>query len=236
MSRALQIAVTLFLLLSISHAQNKNQIIGHIFYGGESARSDEQLRPLEGILVRALDSEKKLINVSQLTNKQGKFFLVVPPNIRVFRILVSDPNSEYWMYEPNGVKPNNADQQDLGKIYLYPRSFKLNGSQIQQQIAAAQTLEKFDKKSADKFKIAVFSEYPMEVRSQIQNALQTDPELSSTNIHVSVNAENIELSGTVPHDQEKQTAKRIAQNHVGDERVKDYMVVRTAMPASTPPK
>jgi osmotically-inducible protein OsmY len=63
------------------------------------------------------------------------------------------------------------------------------------------------------------------LKSQIDNAIQSEPTLSGANIQVMVSDSNITLMGSAPTGKEKQTAKRIAQSYAGNRRVLDNITV-----------
>lgn len=69
-----------------------------------------------------------------------------------------------------------------------------------------------------------------DVQSQIQTALQQDPKLANANINVSVSGNKLELSGTVPSNDEKKQAEQIAKSHAGNLKVKNHIKVASANP------
>jgi osmotically-inducible protein OsmY len=73
------------------------------------------------------------------------------------------------------------------------------------------------------------------VQSDIQAALQKEPTLATANINVQVSGKSVELLGTVPSKDAKDTAEQIAKAHSGGLDVKNHLKVG---PASTgaPPK
>jgi hypothetical protein len=64
-----------------------------------------------------------------------------------------------------------------------------------------------------------------DVQSQIQTAIQQDPKLANANITVAVKGKNLELTGTVPSNDEKKQAGEIAKSHAGDLKVKNHIKV-----------
>ncbi len=64
-----------------------------------------------------------------------------------------------------------------------------------------------------------------ELKSQLDNAYQSEPTLSGANIQTNVTDTTVELSGTVPTGKEKTTAKRIAQSYSGNRKVVDRLTV-----------
>ena len=71
------------------------------------------------------------------------------------------------------------------------------------------------------------------VQSDIQAALQKEPTLAASNINVQVSGKSVELLGTVPSKDAKDTAEQIAKAHSGGLDVKNHLKVG---PASAPPK
>ena len=73
------------------------------------------------------------------------------------------------------------------------------------------------------------------VQSDIQAALQKEPTLATANINVQVSGRSVDLLGTVPSKDAKDTAEQIAKAHSGGLDVKNHLKVG---PASTgaPPK
>ncbi len=78
---------------------------------------------------------------------------------------------------------------------------------------------------------------PQDAQSQIQRALNNDPNLHSDAILVSVQGNDLDLTGDVASDQEKDAAKKIAEKYAGSMRVRDHLKVRGSAPGpnSKPP-
>jgi BON domain len=72
-----------------------------------------------------------------------------------------------------------------------------------------------------------------EARSQITEKLQSEPGLSSRNIHVDVTDSAIQLTGTVPTTNQSLLAQRIAQSYAGTRRVNNNLMVETSSPGAT---
>src|SRR5262245_246048 len=66
------------------------------------------------------------------------------------------------------------------------------------------------------------------VQSDIQSALQKDPTLASSNVNVQVTDKGVELSGSVPTQDAKSAAERIATSHSGGLPVKNRIKVSEA--------
>ena len=64
-----------------------------------------------------------------------------------------------------------------------------------------------------------------DVQGNIQSALQKDPSLANSTISVQVNGKFVELSGTVPTREAKETAERIAKENAGEMKVKSSLKV-----------
>ena len=68
-----------------------------------------------------------------------------------------------------------------------------------------------------------------DVQSTIQSAIQKDPSLASANVTVEVkNGKSVELSGTVPSKDAKESAGRIAKENSGGLKVKNHLKVASA--------
>jgi len=65
-----------------------------------------------------------------------------------------------------------------------------------------------------------------QLQSQIQQALQNEPSLSSDSVQVNVTSDKIELTGTVANSKDRKTAKRIAQSFAGNRQVVDHLTVQ----------
>jgi osmotically-inducible protein OsmY len=64
-----------------------------------------------------------------------------------------------------------------------------------------------------------------DVQKEIQTALQKDPTLTGANVNVAVTDKNVELTGTVPNKDAKDTAEQIAKAHSGGLPVKNHLKV-----------
>ncbi len=63
------------------------------------------------------------------------------------------------------------------------------------------------------------------LKGQLESAFQAEPTLTGSSIQVNVTDTTVELTGTVPGQKEKTTAKRIAQSYAGNRKVIDKMTV-----------
>jgi len=64
-----------------------------------------------------------------------------------------------------------------------------------------------------------------DAQSNIQKALQQDPNLANANIAVNVSGNKVELTGTVASKEQKKTAKQIAESNAGGMKVVDHLKV-----------
>ena len=64
-----------------------------------------------------------------------------------------------------------------------------------------------------------------DVQGDIQAALQKEPSLANSNINVQVTGQNVDLTGTVPNKDAKDTAEQIAKAHAGSLGVKNHLKV-----------
>jgi hypothetical protein len=75
----------------------------------------------------------------------------------------------------------------------------------------------------------------VDVQGNIQSAIQKDPTLASSNITVDVkNGKEVDLSGTVPSKDAKDSAERIAKENAGGLKVKNHLKVASATDATQP--
>jgi hypothetical protein len=74
-----------------------------------------------------------------------------------------------------------------------------------------------------------------DVQNNIQSAIQKDPTLASSNITVDVkNGKSVELMGTVPSKDAKESAERIAKENAGGLKVKSHLKVAAATDNAQP--
>jgi SH3 domain-containing YSC84-like protein 1 len=71
----------------------------------------------------------------------------------------------------------------------------------------------------------VATEDNADVRSDVEKALRNEPGLSSSTIVVTVRPDAIELSGSVPTQNDKAAARRVAESKAGDRKVVDDKLV-----------
>jgi cytoskeletal protein RodZ len=75
-----------------------------------------------------------------------------------------------------------------------------------------------------------------DVQGKIQSAIQKDPTLATANVTVDVkDGKTVELSGTVPNKDAKETAERIAKENATGLKVKNHLKVASA-DTTVPPK
>lgn len=60
-----------------------------------------------------------------------------------------------------------------------------------------------------------------DVKSSIEKAFRNTPALTSGNVNVDVTDTTVELSGTVPSDSDKQSARRVAEQNAGGRKIVD---------------
>lgn len=82
--------------------------------------------------------------------------------------------------------------------------------------------------------IAAMSDTDLE--SQIQNALNKEPTLSSDSTHVKVSADTIELNGNVATNKEKVTATRIVQSYAGSKKLVNHLTINGGNSKTTAPR
>ena len=63
------------------------------------------------------------------------------------------------------------------------------------------------------------------LKDQLDQAYQSEPSLTGSNIQVNVTDTSVELSGSVPAGKDKTTAKRIAQSYAGNRKVVEKLSV-----------
>jgi HSP20 family molecular chaperone IbpA len=74
-----------------------------------------------------------------------------------------------------------------------------------------------------------------EARKQIEHKLQSEPGLSSRDIHVDVTDHTLVLNGSVPTTNQSLLAQRIAQSYAGSRRVSNKLNIQTSSPANGSP-
>lgn len=74
------------------------------------------------------------------------------------------------------------------------------------------------------------------VKSQIESKLRAEPSFDASNIRVIVTHDEVELSGPVPSNSDRDTAMRIAEEHAGGRRISDRIVVSSVSGESAPPQ
>lgn len=72
-----------------------------------------------------------------------------------------------------------------------------------------------------------------DVQGNIQSAIQKDPTLATANVTVNVTSKSVELTGTVPNKDAKDSAERIAKENAGGLKVKNHLKIASA---TTPDK
>ncbi len=76
-----------------------------------------------------------------------------------------------------------------------------------------------------------------DVQNTIQSALQKDPTLSTASVNVVVNAgKSVELTGTVPNKDAKDSAERIAKENAGGLKIKNHLKIASAASDKTSDK
>lgn len=92
--------------------------------------------------------------------------------------------------------------------------------------------KKSDQQTPDQNKLPQSDAAPAatgDVQSTIQSAIQKDPSLASANVTVEVkNGKSVELNGTVPSKDAKESAERIAKENSGGLKVKNHLKVASA--------
>ncbi|HEX4603059.1 MAG TPA: BON domain-containing protein [Candidatus Angelobacter sp.] len=72
-----------------------------------------------------------------------------------------------------------------------------------------------------------------DAQGTIQSAIQKDPSLANSNVTVDVkNGKSVDLTGTVPTKEAKDTAERIAKENSGGLKVKNHLKVAAAADAT----
>jgi hypothetical protein len=177
MHRLLLLAISLFCLkTALFNAQQKdrNQIRGRVL-NGQSRKA-----PVAGAVIKALDSQGHPIALSipGITNADGKFVMIVPAQTKLFNLMVYDPDERYWVYQPNGEIVNDTHPNDLGTLYLDPRSVALDQKRVLEQFEAANIIKKFDSRSGNLLMSYLSSDYTDLVPGQCsayETRAQRDP-------------------------------------------------------------
>ena len=102
------------------------------------------------------------------------------------------------------------------------------------------TMPSTDQKKDDSTKMPQSDAAPAaasgDVQGNIQSAIQKDPTLSTANVTVAVSGKTVELTGTVPNKDAKDTAERIAKENAGGMKVKSHLKIASAGSDTAPPK
>lgn len=106
---------------------------------------------------------------------------------------------------------------------------------------APETMPSTDQPKSDSSKLPQSDAAPAaaaatgDVQGNIQSAIQKDPSLASSNVTVNVNAgKSVDLTGTVPTKDAKDSAERIAKENSGGLKVKNHLKVAGASSDTTP--
>jgi hypothetical protein len=106
---------------------------------------------------------------------------------------------------------------------------------------APETMPSTDQKPADSSKLPQSDAAPTsasgsgDVQGNIQSAIQKDPSLASSNVTVNVTeGKSVDLTGTVPTKDAKDTAERIAKENAGTLKVKNHLKIAASGADSTP--
>jgi osmotically-inducible protein OsmY len=73
-----------------------------------------------------------------------------------------------------------------------------------------------------------------DVQGNIQSAIQKDPSLATAGVNVAVNGKTVELTGTVPNKDAKDSAERIAKENAGSLKVKNHLKIASNSDKSKP--
>lgn len=138
---------------------------------------------------------------------------------------------------PQGTSPSTPQTQPSNPDQQQPSTAPDQGKN---PANAPETLPSTDqKKPDDTQKMPQSDAAPAatgDVQSNIQSAIQKDPTLATANVTVEVkNGKSVELTGSVPNKDAKDTAERIAKENSGGLKVKNHLKVASAS-ESTPDK
>ena len=141
-------------------AESRNEIHGQVCAGARTSGAADN-RPIAGVMVEAFGADNKVIATAvTATDARGWFSIVVPVEIKAYRLFVYDPNADYWIFSPKGEKINDRHPMDLGRILLYPRNTRLTADEAREQFEAAQFIQSVDKPAGDLAMLRLASEYP----------------------------------------------------------------------------
>ncbi len=104
-----------------------NEVSGRVIDGHNSAPGKNV--PLNGMVVNFLTPKDEL-QVSAKTDVDGKFKASLELSVRYYRLMVYDPQDQYWPYASVDPTPNDKKQYDRGDIPLYPQSKRLSDSEL----------------------------------------------------------------------------------------------------------
>lgn len=141
-------------------AQSRNEIHGLVCAGaGASTAADNP--PIVGVVVEAFGGDNKVITTAvTATDAKGRFSIIVPVEVKAYRLFIYDPNADYWIFHPKGEKINDKHPMDLGRILLYPRNTKLAEDELLEQFEDAKFIASVDKAAGEIAMRRMTSEYP----------------------------------------------------------------------------
>jgi hypothetical protein len=173
--------VALFFVLQVAAfsrwacAQSRNEIHGQVCAAGSLTPIQDQ-KPIAGIIVKALDADNKVIATAvSRTSAEGTFSIVVPVEIKVYRLIVYDRDANYWVFRPQAEQLNDQHPADLGRILLYPRSKRLTADEANQQYKDAEIIQSIDKVAGELAMNRLVSEYPEMARTDYHHSVGTIP-------------------------------------------------------------
>ncbi|HLK54386.1 MAG TPA: BON domain-containing protein [Candidatus Angelobacter sp.] len=146
-----------------------------------------------------------------------------------FAVAQSTPATSPQSTSPSTQSPSSTDQQPA-----------TSPDQSSKPANAPETMPSTDQPKSDSSKLPQSDAAPSaaatgDVQGNIQSAIQKDPSLSSSNVTVNVTAgKSVDLTGTVPTKDAKDSAERIAKENSGGLKVKNHLKVAGASSDTTP--
>jgi osmotically-inducible protein OsmY len=140
--------------------------------------------------------------------------------------------------QPQGSSPSTPQTQPTDQ--QQPSTAPATDQNKTPDTKAPDTMPSTDQKKDDSTKMPQSDAAPAaasgDVQGNIQSAIQKDPTLSTANVNVAVNGKTVELTGTVPNKDAKDSAERIAKENAGGMKVKSHLKVASAGSDTAPPK
>jgi len=164
-------------VLLLTPQEQKNQLHGFVINGGGGSSKSQTV---DGIHVEAVDVEGHAVDQA-VTGTDGQFRMVVPPAVKLFRLVATDPKHRFWAYKPEEDINNNIHPRDFGQIALYPVSQQLSQLELQTQVEVADLLWKSNPLAATDLRGRLDNHYLVDLASENCKGAATSVQLAANN-------------------------------------------------------